>query len=52
MYIVAAVAIMLDLLVMKPHYTWPGLLIALSGLPIYQLTKGQAPGRTQAALSR
>ena len=34
-YIVAAVALMGDLLVVKPHYTWPGLLIALSGAPVY-----------------
>jgi len=34
-YIVAATAIMADLLVVKPHYTWPGLLIALSGIPVY-----------------
>jgi APA family basic amino acid/polyamine antiporter len=38
-YVVAAVAMMLDLLVMKPHYTWPGLLIALSGIPLYWLTR-------------
>jgi basic amino acid/polyamine antiporter, APA family len=38
-YVVAAVAMMLDLLVMKPHYTWPGLLIALSGIPVYWLTQ-------------
>jgi APA family basic amino acid/polyamine antiporter len=34
-YIVAAIALMADLLVLKPRYTWPGLLIALSGLPVY-----------------
>jgi APA family basic amino acid/polyamine antiporter len=34
-YIVAAIALMADLLVMKPRYTWPGLLIAVSGLPVY-----------------
>jgi APA family basic amino acid/polyamine antiporter len=34
-YIAAAVALMADLLVMKPTYTWPGLLIALSGAPVY-----------------
>jgi basic amino acid/polyamine antiporter, APA family len=34
-YIVAAVALMIDLLVVRPAYTWPGLLIALSGAPIY-----------------
>jgi APA family basic amino acid/polyamine antiporter len=34
-YIVAAAALMIDLLIMRPAYTWPGLLIALSGIPIY-----------------
>ena len=34
-YIVAAVALMADLLIMKPAYTWPGLLIAISGAPVY-----------------
>jgi basic amino acid/polyamine antiporter, APA family len=34
-YIVAAIALMADLLIMKPAYTWPGLLIALSGAPVY-----------------
>jgi APA family basic amino acid/polyamine antiporter len=35
LYIVAATALMADLLIMKPAHTWPGLLIALSGAPIY-----------------
>ena len=34
-YIVAAVALMADLLIMKPAYTWPGLVIAVSGAPVY-----------------
>jgi APA family basic amino acid/polyamine antiporter len=34
-YIAAAVVLMIDLLVMKPRYTWAGLLIVLSGLPVY-----------------
>lgn len=34
-YIVAAVALMIDLLIVRPAYTWPGLLIALSGAPLY-----------------
>ncbi len=34
-YIVAALALMIDLLIFKPGYTWPGLLIALSGMPVY-----------------
>ena len=34
-YIVAAGAVMLDLLIVKPRFTWPGLLIVLSGAPVY-----------------
>jgi APA family basic amino acid/polyamine antiporter len=34
-YIAAAVALMADLLVVKPRYTWGGLLIVLSGVPVY-----------------
>ena len=34
-YVVAAVALMADLLVVKPRYTWGGLLIVLSGVPVY-----------------
>jgi basic amino acid/polyamine antiporter, APA family len=37
-YIAAAVALMADLLVVRPHYTWPGLLIALSAMPVYSWT--------------
>lgn len=38
LYVVAATALMVDLLIVKPGYTWPGLLIALSGVPIYYWT--------------
>jgi basic amino acid/polyamine antiporter, APA family len=34
-YIVAAVALMADLLVVKPRYTCGGLLIVMSGVPVY-----------------
>ena len=34
-YIAASTAIMIDLLLVKPAYTWPGLLIVLSGIPVY-----------------
>lgn len=47
-YMVAALALMADLLVVKPHYTWPGLLIALSGVPIYALRRR---AQSAAALS-
>ena len=35
LYVIAACAIMIDLLILKPGSTWPGLLIALSSVPIY-----------------
>jgi APA family basic amino acid/polyamine antiporter len=34
-YIAAALVLMADLLVVKPRYTWGGLLIVLSGVPVY-----------------
>ena len=37
LYIAASTGIMLILLVEKPGYTWPGLLIVLSGVPVYFL---------------
>ena len=36
-YVVVAAAVMLDLLVVKPTFTWPGLLIVASGVPVYAL---------------
>jgi APA family basic amino acid/polyamine antiporter len=37
LYVLIAGAIMLDLLFVKPTYTWPGLLIVLTGAPVYFL---------------
>ncbi len=37
LYIIMASAIMLDLLIYKPAYTWPGLIIVLLGIPVYYL---------------
>jgi APA family basic amino acid/polyamine antiporter len=51
-YIVAAAAVMLDLLVMKPHYTWPGLLIALSGIPVYVWMRPSQPERNEIFLTQ
>jgi basic amino acid/polyamine antiporter, APA family len=41
LYVIAASALMVDLLILKPRFTWPGLLIALSGVPIYYWTTRQ-----------
>jgi basic amino acid/polyamine antiporter, APA family len=45
-YIAAAIVLMADLLAVKPRYTWPGLLIVASGVPIYALFR-----RRESALS-
>lgn len=38
-YIVAAVALMLDLLVVKPRFTWPGLGIVIAGAIVYSVMR-------------
>jgi APA family basic amino acid/polyamine antiporter len=38
-YMAAASLIMFVLLIYKPNYTWPGLLIVLSGFPVYYIWK-------------
>ncbi|MGA9120656.1 MAG: amino acid permease [Bacteroidota bacterium] len=35
LYILAALAISIDLLVLKPAYTWPGVIIVVMGVPVY-----------------
>ncbi len=47
LYILIAAAICIDLLVFKPAYTWPGLIIVLIGIPVYFIWKG-VMGRTTA----
>jgi APA family basic amino acid/polyamine antiporter len=37
LYVLTASLIMLDLLFVKPTYTWPGLLIVLTGVPVFFL---------------
>jgi APA family basic amino acid/polyamine antiporter len=39
-YIVSCGLIMVDLLIVKPVFTWPGLIIVLSGVPVYWIWKG------------
>lgn len=42
-YVAIASLIMIDLLFVKPTYTWPGLLIVLSGVPVYFLWQRAKP---------
>ncbi|OGF58781.1 MAG: amino acid transporter [Candidatus Fischerbacteria bacterium RBG_13_37_8] len=39
LYILAALLIAIDLLMLKPTYTWPGLIIVLLGIPVYYIWK-------------
>jgi len=39
LYILATTALCVDLLVLKPAYTWPGLIIVLLGIPVYFVWK-------------
>ncbi len=41
-YILSAAAIEILLLIYKPNYTWPGLIIVLLGVPVYFVWKSQA----------
>ncbi len=47
-YIVLASLLMVDLLVYKPTYTWPGLIIVLLGLPVYFGWRKLVPAREAA----
>jgi len=38
-YVVVAGAVMLDLLIVKPRFTWPGLAIVVAGVPVYALRR-------------
>jgi APA family basic amino acid/polyamine antiporter len=49
MYVLLCVAVMLDLLIVKPLFTWPGLLIVLTGIPVYFLWR--AIGSRPASVS-
>jgi APA family basic amino acid/polyamine antiporter len=39
LYVTLAAMIMIALLVYKPAYTWPGLLIVLAGVPVYHFSR-------------
>ena len=46
LYIVLAAAISIDLLIYKPQYTWPGLIIVLLGIPVYFLWRKKGEQQT------
>lgn len=46
-YILTASFIMVILLIYKPVYTWPGLLIVVTGIPVYYLWRKYTPSNKQ-----
>jgi APA family basic amino acid/polyamine antiporter len=47
LYVLATTALCVDLLVLKPAYTWPGLIIVLLGIPVYYGWKAVSKGRAR-----
>jgi APA family basic amino acid/polyamine antiporter len=41
-YVLLCAVIMIDLLILKPVYTWPGLILVLAGIPVYFLWRWRA----------
>jgi APA family basic amino acid/polyamine antiporter len=39
LYIILALALCIDLLINKPNYTWPGMIIVIIGIPVYFIMK-------------
>jgi APA family basic amino acid/polyamine antiporter len=42
LYVLLCAAIMIDLLIVRPLYTWPGLILVLAGIPVYFLWRRSA----------
>lgn len=49
LYVIVAFAICIDLLIVKPRYTWPGLVIVALGVPVYWLWRRFGGGQPRAA---
>jgi APA family basic amino acid/polyamine antiporter len=41
LYIILASAVCIILLIYKPNYSWPGLIIVAMGIPVYALFKNK-----------
>ena len=51
LYVVLATAIAVDLLILKPAYTWPGLGLVILGIPVYFLWTRRTPAPTAGKLT-
>jgi len=47
LYVALCTLIMLDLLIVKPIYTWPGFILVLTGVPVYFLWRSHARSAMQ-----
>jgi len=47
-YVGLATLIMIDLLMVKPYYTWPGLIIVVSGVPVFRWWRARTPSSSFA----
>jgi basic amino acid/polyamine antiporter, APA family len=43
LYVLLCAATMIDLLLVKPVFTWPGLILVLTGIPVYFLWRMKSP---------
>jgi APA family basic amino acid/polyamine antiporter len=45
LYMVLCLLLMVDLLIVRPEFTWPGLIIVLTGIPVYAVWRltGKGP---------
>jgi APA family basic amino acid/polyamine antiporter len=50
LYVFLCAVLALDLLVVKPVYTWPGLIIVLTGIPVYFLWRRRAATKAEKVL--
>jgi APA family basic amino acid/polyamine antiporter len=51
-YVTLCALIMVNLLIVKPVYTWPGLILVLTGIPVYFWWRFAMPRRPEEALEK
>ena len=51
LYVFLCAVIMLALLVVKPVYTWPSLIIVMTGIPVYFLWRGRGQAGAPITIS-
>jgi len=52
LYVLVAALICVDLLIYKPMYTWPGVIIVIIGIPVYFLWNKFSPNHTPTPITK